>query len=206
MASNVKSAPANESGGSGLLIFLICIFGLLIVLFGQTFQHGMVVFSNDGPLGPVSADNAKMPGIFKAYWADLNWLGGASPTAAPNVTALLLWLGGPLGYAKFFAPLTIILLGLAGWFFFRQSGHRSVVCILGGLATALNSDFFSYACWGLGSLALAVAAFFVCLGILIRSATRPWIKAALAGMALGFALMWKVMTMERFSACTSPHL
>lgn len=188
MSSATTTPPAAPAGTRDFLIFLPCLLALLAVLFPQSFQAGQVLFSNDGPLGPISADNAAFPGLFAGYWADLNWLGGAQPSATPNLTAALLSLGGPIGYAKFFAPLTLLILGIATWLFFRQSGFRPWVCFLGGLAAALNSDFFSYACWGLGSLALTVAATFLALAALATSAAKGWLRAALAGLAVGLAL------------------
>lgn len=184
-----EQTPETRVGRNGVIAFLVAILAVLVVLFAESFQPGRVLFSNDGPLGPLSADNASVPEVFTGYWADLNWLGGANPSATPNLTWLTLWFAGPIGYSKFFAPLSIFLLGLAAFFLFRQLGFHPAVCIAGGLAAALNSDFFSYAAWGLGSLTLAVAAVFAALAILVTPSRRTWVKAALAGLAVGFSIM-----------------
>jgi hypothetical protein len=188
MSSSVKIQPTAQAGLRDFLIYAVCLVILLGVLFPDCFKPGIALFSNDGPLGPISADNASFPGLFSGYWADLNWLGGAQPSATPNITAALLFLGGPVGYSKFFVPLAVFVLGLAAWLFFRQSGFGPMVCLLGGLAAALNSDFFSYACWGLGSLTLTVGATFLALAALVTPSSKGWVKAALAGLAIGLAL------------------
>jgi hypothetical protein len=79
-------------------------------------------------------------------------------------------------------------LGFSAWLFARQLGFRPTVCGLTGLAAALNSDFFSYACWGLGTHALAVASTFLALAALAAPA-RVWRRAVLAGAAVGMAVM-----------------
>lgn len=169
---------------------LLALLAVLLMLFHRSFEAGQLLFSSDGPLGANAAAYAAMPDAFTGMWNDLNWVGAPAGSAFPSVTYGLLWLLGPLWFAKIYAPVTLLLLGLSAWVFFRQLGFGPVTCLLGGLAAALNTDFFSYACWGLGTLALAIASTFLALAALVTPATSwRWLKDALAGMAVGMAVM-----------------
>lgn len=189
-----KSVPASGVGGRvstprwwGMVLALLAV---LLLLFHRSFEAGELLFSSDGPLGANAAAYAGMPEAFTGMWNDLNWLGAPAGSAFPSTTYLLLWLFGPVFFAKFYAPVCLLILGLSAWLFFRQLGFRPVTCLLGGIAVALNTDFFSYACWGLGTLALSVAATFLALAALVTPATdKRWLKDALAGMAVGMAVM-----------------
>jgi hypothetical protein len=184
------SSPADARRSHPLLALLLILLALLLLLFHQSLAAGKILFSSDGPLGANAAAYAAMPQAFTGMWQDLNWVGGPAGSAFPSTTYLLLWLLGPLGFAKFYAPVSILLLGLSAWVFFRQLGFKPFVCVLGGVAAALNTDFFSYACWGLGTLTLAVAATFLALAALVTPVTRRrWLKDALAGLAVGMAVM-----------------
>ena len=66
----------------------------------------------------------------------------------PNFTKaffeLCLWQGGDQGavlFAKWYQPVSLVLLGFCAWVFFRALRFRQPVCLLGGLAAALNGDF-----------------------------------------------------------------
>ncbi len=170
---------------------LVLVLGaVLLTLFARSLQPGQILFSSDGPLGANAAAYAALPEAFHGMWQDLNWVGGHAGSAFPSLTYLLLWGLGPQAFAKFYAPLSLLVLGCSAWLFFRQLGLRPVVGLLGGLAAALNSDFFSYACWGLGTHALAVAATFLALAALVTPATDSrGLKALLAGAAVGLAVM-----------------
>lgn len=191
----MKSPASSESHGAARLSppwlgILLALAAILLLLFRQSFEGGKILFSSDGPLGANAAAYAAMPEAFTGMWQDLNWVGSAVGSAFPSTTYGLLWLLGPLWFAKLYAPASLLLLGLSAWLFFRQLGFRPAVCLLAGLAAALNTDFFSYACWGLGTLALAVAATFLALAALVTPATsHRWIKDALAGLAVGMAVM-----------------
>jgi hypothetical protein len=111
-------------------------------------------------------------------------------TAFPSLTYLLLWTLKPLGFAKFYAPITLLVLGLSVWLCFRQLGFRPAVCVLGGIAGGLNGGYLSYACWGLGTLPLTIAATFLAVAGWVTPATeRRWLKSALAGLAVGMGVM-----------------
>jgi hypothetical protein len=190
MKSKPTVVPASPTAGRAWPGIVLALLAVLLVCFYRSFQPGQILFSSDGPLGANAAAASALPAGFLGMWHDLNWVGGYSGSAFPSTTFLLLWLLGPLLFAKFYAPLALGLLGLSAWLFFRQLGFRPVVCLLGGLAAALNSDFFSYACWGLGMHTLGVAGTFLALAALVTPASRHhWLKAALAGAGVGLGVM-----------------
>src|SRR5205809_611506 len=58
------------------------------------------------------------------------------------------------------------------------------------LPAALNSNFFSNTCWGLGSRAVTLGAVFLALALLqARRVGNPWLNAALAGLVVGMAVV-----------------
>ena len=160
------------------------------MLFFRSLKPEMVLFANDGPLGANMAKAIDPPSSFKAVWFDLNWLGNNAGAQTVTVTYVLLWLLGPIGFAKFYSPITLLLLGLSAWLFFRQVRFGRMACIVGALAAMLNMNIFSNVCWGLGTRALCVAAVFCALaGIESSRRGRAWAKLPLAGLALGIAIM-----------------
>jgi hypothetical protein len=175
-----------------LVAVLVC---AIAALFYRSFSPELVLFSNDGPLGLVSAQSGQaastISGLFTGYWQDLNWLGIEEPSVLPSFSWLFyLVFGNPVVNAKFYAPVSLIFLGFCAWLFFRQLGFRNSVCVLGGLAAALNMNSFSNACWGLPSRALTQAAMFLSLAALQSGTLRHfWLKAVLAGVAVGFGIM-----------------
>lgn len=189
MKPTEPSVPPPRSGRA-LPGVVLALAAVLLVLFARSFEAGKILFSSDGPLGANAAAYAALPGAFAGMWQDLNWVGGYVGSAFPSLTYFLLWALGPLWFAKLYAPASLFVLGFSAWLFCRQLGFRPVVSLLAGLAAALNSDFFSYACWGLGTHALAVASTFLALAALATPATkRDWLKGLLAGAATGMAVM-----------------
>lgn len=181
-----KPASARWGFAPALLVLVLLLAGL----FAPSFESGRLLFSSDGPLGGNAAAFAALPSGFTGMWNDLNWVGGPAGSALPSTTYLLLWAIGPLGFAKFFAPLSLLGLGVAVWVCFRQTGFRPLVCALGALAAVLNTDFFSYACWGLGTTTLSMAWMFLAVAALLTKATpRWWLKTVLAGLAIGMAVI-----------------
>lgn len=162
----------------------------LAVLFRPSFQSELVLFSNDGPLGVVSSQAASLPGAFFGYWDDLNWVGQEKPSAAPNFSQLLGGLvNDAVVYSKIYAPLSLLLLGFAGWLLFRRLGFHSTVCVLGALAFALNMSGFSNACWGLPSWTVTRASALLALVALhLQPARMPFLKYILAGFAVGHGI------------------
>lgn len=184
------SSPSKRGGTLALLAVLVVVLGWL---FSASFRPGQAVFANDGPLGAQVSEIYKMPGAFSGIWSDLYWLGAYGGNYAPNATGVLLWLLGPLAFNKFLVPISLLLLGLAASLFFRKLGFGTAACLLGGLAAALNSNFFSNACWGLSSRGLSLAAAFLALAAVQSSLARqpPWLqlcKTALAGLAIGLSV------------------
>ena len=164
--------------------------GVLFMLFFRSLKPEMVLFANDGPLGANMAKAIDPPSSFKGVWFDLNWLGNNAGSQPVTVTYVLLWLLGPVGFAKLYGPITLLLLGLSAWLYFRQTQFRPMVCILGALAAMLNMNIFSNVCWGLGTRALCVAAVFGALaGIESSRRGLAWAKLPLAGLSLGIAIM-----------------
>ena len=195
------------------LLAVGCLLLVLGFLFRESFEPEKVVFANDAPLGAIQshAFDEKVGGW--SYWHDLNWVGGEMPSAMPNFTKgffeLCLLLGekpvdakgqadlqaltGPVLFAKFYQPVSLGLLGFCAWLFFRSLKFSQPVCILGGLALALNGDLFSYTVWGLPSGALGAAGALLAMAAVINglreSGWRMIAWVILGGMALGQGVM-----------------
>lgn len=197
----MKSATENQTHRRlflGLLGALAILAFPLLWLFHKSFAADQVLFSNDGPLGLLVAEAQEGYSSFKGVWLSLNWLGMQQPSALPDISQTIYRLLGPslfgdagsVYFAKFYAPLSLLILGGCAWFYFRTLGFAWAVCILGGLAAALNSNFFSNACWGLPTRALTLANVFLALAAIDgMKSGRPFLKAALAGVAVGLSLM-----------------
>ncbi len=177
-----------------LFVFPLLLAVILAALFAKSFLPDYVHFSNDGPLGQVNAADGRMPSVLTGIWDDLNDIGSSGGAAAPNITAILYWIVGPIGYSKFFQPLCLFILGLGAWMFFRQLKLSPLAATLGGLAAALNSSYFGNACWGTASAQIAMGMTFLALALVMANSdeTRPvvrWSRFALAGLAVGFSVM-----------------
>lgn len=173
-----------------LRLLLVLLVSIVSVLFWFSFLPGKIVASNDGPLGAQVAQCHQLPGMFLGAWNDLNSIGINEGAAFPGPTYGLSWLLKPVGFAKFFAPLSIIFLGLAGWCYFRQIGLGPEAAVLGGLAMALNSGFFSDACWGTAAHLFALGMNLLALAALAdNTSPRRWVRVVLAGLAVGVGVM-----------------
>src|SRR6266571_7963868 len=192
-----NSISPTATGRRDFLVFLLCLVSVLAVLFHKSFEPDQILFSNDGPLGPNRSQAEYALSHFKGYWQDLNWLGVEYPGFFLNFSACLMACCctlspdfGPVLFAKFYAPAGLFILGLSAWFLFRQLRFRSWVCVLGGLAAALNTTAFSPACWGLPTWTLAWAMNCLALAFLAAQPIRHWtLRAALAGLAVGLGVM-----------------
>src|SRR5262245_38182405 len=142
-------AAAPRISAFALSLLTVCLVLLLAILFHQSFSESQVLFANDAPLGQLETQKKDPVKNFRGVWIDLNWIGFTQPSALPNVSNVLYLLIGPLSFAKFYAPVALLILGLSAGLFFRQLGFGNLACILGGIATMLSTDPFSYACWGL---------------------------------------------------------
>lgn len=185
------SSPAPSSTplrGNGWLWLTLSLVAVLVLLFSKSFVPGQAMFANDAPLGVMKIKSYAVPDAFFGNWSELGWLGGDNGTVPPNLHGLMLFLG-PLGYLNFSVPLSLLLLGWCAWLFFRQLGFRPMVCALGGIAAALNMNYFSNACWGLPSRASCLAMVFLALAALHSGLkSHGWIKAILAGLAIGLSI------------------
>jgi len=184
------SASRGHPTGREFLLVTLGLALLLALLFKDSFREGYTLFSNDGPLGAIRSQEAYALSNFQGAWANLNWLGNEIISAAPNLTNLLYLLLGAVNFSKFYAPISLLFLGVSAWFFFRQLKFTPAVCVLGALAAALNTNTFSNACWGLPVRALTLGAAFLALAALLGAAGRkPLLKLVLAGFAVGFGVM-----------------
>ncbi|MGA2854886.1 MAG: hypothetical protein ABSE90_12250, partial [Verrucomicrobiota bacterium] len=142
----------------------------------------------------------QVPGAFSGSWGDLNEIGGNAGASAPDVTALMHLTLRPLGaegsviYAKYFPAVALFILGLGAWTFFRQLKLSPLAAVLGGLAAALNSAFFSTACWGVASQQIAIGFSYFALAVIVSNTPETprltrWVRWALAGLCVGANVM-----------------
>ena len=188
----IKSAA--DSAPRGLLHAVMLLAILLAVLFWRSFLPDYVHFSNDGPYGAQAIQCAQPPETFTGVWYDTGYVGGSAGTWPMDLTILLLCLLGPLGFAKFLAPVALLVLGLCAWTFFRQLKLTRLASILGALAAMLNSCFFASACWGVASQEMALGMDFLALALIVGCRpTTPflvrWSRLALAGLCVGMNVM-----------------
>ena len=173
----------------GFTTALVLLLAVIVVLFHGVFLPEQTLFSNDGPLSQLMAQCHRLPDRFFGCWLDLNSVGFNGGAASPSITFGLLSLLGPVLFSKLYAVLSLLILGLSAWCFFRQSKLSPLACILGGLAAVLNSTFFSVACWGVGAHDITIGMVFLALAALAdASSPQRWLRVILAGMALGMAV------------------
>ncbi len=181
-----RTSPAPKAPGGRFGTVLLLFFAVLGCLFYAVFLPGEILFSNDGPLSQAVAQCHQLPSRFFGCWDDLIFLGIRGGPAPPDISLGLRWLLGPVWFSKFYAFISLLLLGLCAWYFFRQSRLNPTACVLGGLAAILNSTFFSVACWGVAAHVLAAAMMFLALGLLTDPNPRGrWLRVILAGFAVG---------------------
>ena len=194
LASPMKNKTIPVPRRSRFIFAFAILTAVLGLLFWRSFLPGFVHFSNDGPLGMQESAWIKVyPGL-TGLWYDLNSIGLNSGAFSFDLVTLIRWVLGPVGYAKFLAPITLWILGAGAWFFFRQLKLSPLAAILGGLAAALNSTFFSDACWGVAAHEVAIGMDFFALGLIVaNSAETPaqtrWTRLALAGLCIGMNVM-----------------
>jgi hypothetical protein len=174
--------------------FFLFLTVLLALLFWQSFRPDYVHFSNDGPLGQQNAAWSMMPAGLTGMWGELNYLGSNAGTGTLNVTTLLHILLSPVNFAKFYPPITLLLVGIGAWTFFRQLKLTPLAAGLGALAAMLNSTFFSTACWGVASQEIAIAMDFFALALVVANTKETpapvgWARLALAGLCVGMNVM-----------------
>jgi hypothetical protein len=177
-------AARMSKGGIGTFLMVLC--AVLVVMLYGVFLPGQILFSNDGPLGRLMTDCHRLPGRFFGCWMDLNNVGFNQGSAPPGISFGLLWLLGPVLFSKFYAMISLFILGTGAWFFFRESRLAPAACILGALAAIMNSVLFSLACWGLGAQIIAAGMTFFAMAALSNTTSRyRWLLVILAGFAVG---------------------
>lgn len=182
---NLSSVPGRLSkSGLGLAAALFSI--VLAILLYQAFLPDQTLFSNDGPLARISEQCHRLPQRFFGCWTDLNNIGFDGGAASPSISIVLQWLLGPVLFSKFYAFLSLLILGVGAWCFFRQSRLAPVACLLGGIAAMLTSTFFCVAVWGVAAHVIAAGMVFLAMACLADPAARPrWLLLVLAGFAVG---------------------
>ncbi|MGA2542068.1 MAG: hypothetical protein ABSG78_10995 [Verrucomicrobiota bacterium] len=189
MQDTNTGTPEKIRRGSGLLL-LALLGGAMALLCHQAFQSHWVMWANDSQLGAIKSASARLPDTYFGHWLDHWWIGMDIPASSPTVAAILGTLLSPEVYLAIFTPLTMLLLGFSAWVLFRQLKFAPIVCVLGGLAAGLNMHCFSNACWGLGSWNISISMIFLAVAALVTDSIRQtWIKAILAGLAVGMSVM-----------------
>jgi len=179
------------NGARGIWLALVVSALVLLGLFRAVLSPSEVLHANDAPLGLLKNHENDGFGNLKAVWFPCGWIGAAQPSGAPTPSALFYLTASAMTYAKLHAPLSLMFLGVAAAFFCWRAGFSPVVCVLTGLAAALNSNPVSYACWGLPPKAVAMGMALMAMGLVMGpgSGWRGWVRAALAGLAVGTCVM-----------------
>jgi hypothetical protein len=191
---NTKAAQPTTTARTNEFIFLLVLAAVLGLLFCKSFLPDYVHFSNDGPLGEQNTTWSRLPAALTGLWDDLNDIGTDAGASTLDITSFAVWLLGPVGYAKFYVPIVLFILGTGAWTFFRQLKLSPLAAGLGALAVALNSAYVGNACWGTAPQQIAMAAVFFALALVMANTDetpRPirWIRLALAGMCVGISVM-----------------
>lgn len=173
-----------------LALVLLIVALPLLLLFRRGLATGEVLRANDTPFGLMMAQAETARETFEGHWRPLNWLGTHEIEALPGPTQGLFTATSPMFFAKWHAPVALLFLGVAAWFYCRRSGFHPAVAVVTGVAAALNSNFVSYACWGLSPKCHALAFVLLALGWLRAGGAgeagwRRWARVALAGVAVG---------------------
>jgi hypothetical protein len=190
MKTSVAKLPADRRKIFPLVLLLV----LLVILFWRSFLPDYVHFSNDGPLGQENVDWAKLPAAWTGMWDNLNDTGYNTGSFIPSLSALILWLLQPVGFAKFYAMVALFILGVGAWTFFRALKLSPLAIALGMLAAVLNSTFFADACWGTASHQIALGMDFFALALICINTSETsllvyWSRVALAGLCVGVNVM-----------------
>lgn len=171
-------------------LFSLILAGILCLLFNRGIFHpDYVIFANDGPLGNMTAENARMPDTLTGQWNDLNYVGYRQPGSVPSFTFMFLGLVGPLFYSKMYAPLALFFLGCGARYAALHVTGDSFAATLTGLVAPLTSDFFGVAAWGVGPQAVCFGWSFFALGVLYTKRFPMWYKCIAIGYCVGMGVM-----------------
>jgi hypothetical protein len=172
-----------------LRLFVGLLVVVMLLLFFRGWLPGMVIFSNDAPLGFQQTAYLNPAGSYNGAWLDTNWLGLNGGARYLNISTTFAWLLGPVLCSKFYAPFSLVIVGLGAWFLFRELGFSRLTAVLGGLAGALNSDFLATACWGVAAQPICFGLCYFALGLLVNLRQQAWTRIILAGMAIGMGVI-----------------
>ena len=174
-----------------LWITLAILAGVLAWLWRASLLPTQMAFSNDAPLGLMSAySEFRWSAFFGGSWYPIVWLGSPALPLQPSFSNLLYLFLGPILFGKFIAPLSLLLLGMAAFILCRSCGFAAPVGTLVGIAAALNTNLVSHAGWGLAMRSTTVA--FTILAIAALSSGnrhRFWSRSILAGIAVGLSVV-----------------
>ncbi len=185
-----KSLSPRQTALRQFALAALLVAVLLALLFRDALPHERTVFSNDGPLGQISADWQDVPQALYGSWQDLNWVGLRGPSALPSFPATLCLVVDRLTFSKLFAPFSLLFVGMCAWICFRQLKFSPVACALGAIAAALNGDFFATSCWGVAAQPIGFGLNFLALAALADDSSRQrWPRVILAGLAVGMGVM-----------------
>jgi hypothetical protein len=185
----METISRRKIGAEFAIVFLL-LLAVLSVSFYGVFLPEQTLFSNDGPLGRIISECHRLPARFTGCWADLNGIGFNAGVATPGISMILQWLLTPLWFSKFYALLAQLILGIGAWCFFSQLRLSRLACVLGGLAAALNSCFFSVSCWGVAAQSITAGMVFFAMAALADTASPlRWWRVMLAGMAVGMEVI-----------------
>ncbi len=86
----IERFPQCTTPGKQFVLMFCLLVVILGILFAPAIPFDRTLFSNDGPLGSVVSDKARMPDGLVGVWNDLEWVGRADVSARPDLSAALL--------------------------------------------------------------------------------------------------------------------
>lgn len=194
VSADTKPAVVRFAGGAGFVDwtkFNLILCGILLLLFWRSsLDPAYVLFANDGPLGTLVSERGQVGEMITGGWNGLNGYGSREPGFLPNLSSFLLFILGPVGFAKFYAAITLLFLGNCAWYLCRQLCLGNLAAIFGGLSAALCSDFFGVSCWGVGTQAVCFGLNYFALAVVVSpKPLAGWLRYPLAGAAVGLGVL-----------------
>ena len=147
---------------------------VLIFLFKDLLLPQNTLFSNDGTLGLLKSQEKISPSNLLNVWIPNGWIGSTQPAATFNLTTLLFLIFDAVVYSKLNVPLSLLFLGLSIWYFCRAARFKPIVGLLAGISATLNSNPFSYACWGLAPKSIALSFALLSIASLSDTNWKGW--------------------------------
>src|SRR5690349_21340032 len=116
-----SAAQTSRTSRRDFWVMLACLVVIFGALFYKSFLPQYILHNNDNTMGSNASEPLRFPDVFSGIWApNWTWLGLNGGTLPPDLTMTGLWLGGPVNYAKFAIPGSLIFLGLCAWLFCRS--------------------------------------------------------------------------------------